>query len=127
MAALTVFVIISLGLLALGVYVIVDIAGLPSWAFDRVGTTKTLWLVMSILFLFVCGLAALVVDIIWLTSKREQVKAAAASGGPGYSAGPPPGWGTPPATAAPPMPPPPPPATAAPPPAPPSDPLPPAQ
>jgi hypothetical protein len=121
-AGATVFVIIGLAVLVLGIYVAVDIARYPDWAFQRAGTSKALWLVMAILFLFVCGIAALVVDIIWLSSKRAQIQAAAASGGPAPS-GPPPGWTTPPPTAAPPLPP----ATAAPPPPPPSEPPPPAQ
>jgi hypothetical protein len=130
---------VVLGLLALNIYVIVDVARLPDWAFQRAGTTKVLWLVLTIVFTFLCGLAALVVDIIWLASKRQQVQAAAAAGGPGYMSGPPPGWGTPPPMqpppgwgTPPPMPPPPmaPPPPAPPPPAPPpppSEPPPPAQ
>jgi hypothetical protein len=109
-------VIISLAMLALEIYTIVDVARYPDWAFERAGTSKTLWLVLSIVLVFACSLAALVVDLVWLTSKRAEVQRAAAAG-PYATPGPPPGWAAaPPPPTAPPPPPPGPPASPGPPP-----------
>jgi hypothetical protein len=116
------FLVISLALLALGIWVAVDASKYPDWAFQRAGTQKWIYQVLAPIGGLFCGIIAIVVGIIWFSSKKAQVDAAARSGGGapegtyGTSLPPPaPTWGPPP-TAGTWTPPPPPPGPAAPPP-----------
>jgi hypothetical protein len=116
------FLVISLALLALGIWVAVDASKYPDWAFQRAGTQKWIYQVLAPIGGLFCGIIAIVVGIIWFSSKKAQVAAAAGSGGGapegtyGTSLPPPaPTWGPPPAAGTW-TPPPPPPGPAAPPP-----------
>lgn len=61
---------------ALCIWAAVDASSYPDWAFDAAGTTKTLWIVLPIVGVFVCfvGLAAVA---LWFGSFRPRVRDAA--------------------------------------------------
>lgn len=91
------FFVIGIGSLVLAIMTAVDASKYPEWAFQQVGTTKFVWQIIPIVLLFVCGIPAGVMGLIWYSSKREEVARAAQGGAPppyGYGA-PPPGWGPP--------------------------------
>ena len=50
-------------------------------AFQRVGTSKTLWIVLPLVGIVVCGLVTIVAAIVWFSSYKPRVEAAAAQGG----------------------------------------------
>lgn len=77
--------------LGLGIYIAMDAGKLPDWAFERAGTKKSTWQVWPIVSGVLCCIPVLVFAIMWFTSKKEQVEAAARGGGPGV----PPGYGYP--------------------------------
>jgi hypothetical protein len=62
----------------LGVSAAVSASKLPDAAFERAGTSKTLWIVLPIVGVFVCGLVAIVASIIWFSSTKPKVVAASA-------------------------------------------------
>ncbi len=72
-----VMIVVPLGFL-LPIWAAVDAAGRPEWAFERAGTSKTLWIVLPIVGIFACGLVGLVSAIAWFASYRSKVAAAAA-------------------------------------------------
>ena len=88
--------------LILGIWTAVDAGSQPDWAFTRANTSKTLWVVLPLVTLFVCSLVTIVVGVMWFSSTKARVLAAAAAGpgpGPGpYPGGPPAGmpYGAPP-------------------------------
>ena len=105
------FFIVGIGSLVLAIMTVVDASKYPDWAFQQAGTTKFVWQILPIVFIFICGVVGGVMGLIWYSSKRDAVAAAAQSGmpPPGYGA-PPPGWGPPPGAGGwspPPVPPPP--------------------
>jgi ABC-type branched-subunit amino acid transport system permease subunit len=100
------FFFVGIGSFVLGIYTAVDAARYPDWAFQRTGTSRTLWIVLPIVFIVVCGLGALVMGLIWLTSKRQQVEAAMITAGYPSPRGKQPPWMGPPPADGPPPPPP---------------------
>jgi hypothetical protein len=64
--------------IVLGIWVAVDAGGKPDAAFERAGTSKTLWIVLPIVGIFVC-LMEVIVAIIWFVAIRPKVIAAAAA------------------------------------------------
>jgi hypothetical protein len=64
--------------LVLGIWVAVDAGGKPNDAFERAGTSKTLWIVLPLVSIFLC-VVAIVVAIIWFAAIRPKVIAAAAT------------------------------------------------
>jgi hypothetical protein len=64
--------------IVLGIWVAVDASGKPDAAFERAGTSKTLWIVLPIVGIFVC-LMSVIVATIWFASIRPKVVAAAAA------------------------------------------------
>ena len=62
--------------LALNIWVLADAARFPGAAFQRAGTSKTLWIVLPIIGIFLC-IVGLVVVILWFASFRGRVQAAA--------------------------------------------------
>jgi hypothetical protein len=87
----------ALAPLALGVLTAVDASHLPDWAFERAGTSKTLWIVLPLVSLVACFVGAIVVAIVWFASTRARVISAAGQLPP-PSIPPPPGgaWQPPP-------------------------------
>ena len=75
--------IVFLLLLVLPVWAAIDAGGRPAWAFERAGTNKTLWIVLPIVGIFVCGLVGIVSGIIWwsaFASIRPKVVTATSGG-----------------------------------------------
>jgi len=75
--------------LVLGIWTAVDAGSQPEWAFTRAGTTKTLWIVLPLVSMFACGLVAIVVGIVWFSSTKPRVLAAASAGAGPVPDGPP--------------------------------------
>ena len=67
--------------LVLGIWTAVDASHFPDVAFQRVGTSKTLWIVLPLVGIVVCGLVTIVAAIVWFSSYKPRVEAAAAQGG----------------------------------------------
>lgn len=90
-----------LGLAALGVniFLIVDTARRPDWAFTQAGTTKVLWIVLGavggIIGCCCWGLPGFIAPAVWFAAFRSKVEAAEQGGGPQTFGGPP-GGGYPP-------------------------------
>jgi hypothetical protein len=89
-------------LFAFAIYTAIDASKYPDWAFQRAGTQKWLFTVLTPIVGFLCGFVAIVLGILWFTSKKRQVDAMArGAGGPpegtyGTSLPPPaPTWGPP--------------------------------
>jgi hypothetical protein len=61
--------------LILGIWVAVDASSKPDAAFERAGTSKTLWIVLPLVGIFVCVMS-IIVAIIWFTAIRPKVVAA---------------------------------------------------
>jgi hypothetical protein len=70
---------------ALCIWAAVDAGGKPEWAFEAAGTSKTLWIVLPIVGIFVCfvGVAA---ALMWFTTFRARVVAASRRD-PGFTNG----------------------------------------
>jgi len=43
----------------LGIWVAVDASSKPPWAFERAGQNKTLWIVLPLVGIFLCGLVTM--------------------------------------------------------------------
>ncbi len=90
------FFVIGIASLVISIMTAVDASKYPEWAFQQTGTSKFVWQILPIVFLFVCSVGGVIMGLMWFTSKREAVATAARGGPPpGYGA-PPPGWGPPP-------------------------------
>ena len=74
------FMLLAVVPLVLGVLVAIDASRYPDWAFERAGTAKTLWIVLPIVSIFVCGPVAIVAAIVWYSSFRRRVIDAAQGG-----------------------------------------------
>jgi hypothetical protein len=66
--------------LVLGIVVAVDAGHFAETAFQRAGTSKTLWIVLPIVGIFACGLVTIVAAILWYSSYKPKVARAAAAG-----------------------------------------------
>jgi hypothetical protein len=60
-----------------GLVTTIDVSSRPDWAFERAGTSKTLWIVMPIAGVVFCGVVTIVAAIVWFTTVRPRVVAAA--------------------------------------------------
>ena len=76
------FMVFAIVPFVLGLLVAIDASRYPDWAFERAGTSKTLWIVLPIVSIFVCGLVAIVAAILWYSSFRRRVIDAAQGGAP---------------------------------------------
>ena len=63
--------------LVLGIVVAVDASHFPETAFRRAGTSKTLWIVLPIVGIVLCGIATIVAAIMWFASYKPRVARAA--------------------------------------------------
>ena len=68
--------------LVLGIVVVVDANRLPETAFERAGTSKTLWIVLPLVGIFTCGGITVVAAIMWFASYKPKVARAAGDGEP---------------------------------------------
>jgi hypothetical protein len=71
------FILLLLLVPALGIWAAVDAGTKPTWAFERVGQSKTLWVVLPLVGFFLCGIVTVVAAIVWFASIRPRVVAAA--------------------------------------------------
>ena len=62
----------------------------PEAAFERAGTSKTLWIVMPLVGIAFCGIVGLVSAIVWFSSFRARVAAASPPPPPAIAPPPPP-------------------------------------
>jgi hypothetical protein len=72
---------VALAIPALCIWAAIDAAGQPEWAFEAAGTTKTLWIVLPIVGIFIC-FVGIVAAILWFSTYKPRV-ADACRGGPG--------------------------------------------
>jgi hypothetical protein len=99
------FILLGLVPLALGIWALVDAASKPDWAWQQVGSSKVLYIVLIAVGFVVCGLVSLVASIVYLVSVRPRLAQATATGlpqgphppaygpSPQFAVGPPaPGW-----------------------------------
>ena len=61
------------------IWAAVDAGGQPEWAFTAAGTSKTLWVVLPLVGIFVC-FVGLVAVLMWFTTFRSRVQEAARRG-----------------------------------------------
>ena len=61
-----------------GIATAVSASKYPESAFEAIGTSKTLWIVLPIVGIFVCGFVAIIAAIIWFTKMKANIEAAAA-------------------------------------------------
>jgi hypothetical protein len=61
----------------LGLVTTIDASARPDSAFSRAGTSKTLWIVLPIAGVAFCGVVTIVAAIVWFTTVRPRVVAAA--------------------------------------------------
>jgi len=85
--------VIALASAILSIWALVDAITRPDWALRAAGSNKTLWVVLEVLGIFICGL---VLSLIYLLAIRPKVMTAQrGTGGPSFSGSPPgspPGW-----------------------------------
>ena len=74
--------IVLLAVTVLGIWAAIDAGTKPRWAFERAGQNQTLWIVLPLVGIFLCGLITLVAGIMWFASIRPKVMAAASGGSP---------------------------------------------
>lgn len=93
------FGIVAIGLLPLllGIWALVDAASRPTWAWDAIGSSKTLYVVLIVGGFFVVGIVSIATSIVYLVATRPRLEAAMAaahaSSGPARAWNlPPPGW-----------------------------------
>jgi hypothetical protein len=65
------------------IWAAVDAGSQPDWAFEAAGTSKTLWIVLPIVGVFVC-FVGIVAALMWFTTFRARVTEAARRG-PGFA------------------------------------------
>ena len=63
--------------LPFGLVTTIDVSSRPDWAFERAGTSKTLWIVLPIAGVAICGVVTIVAAIVWFTTVKPRVVAAA--------------------------------------------------
>jgi hypothetical protein len=78
---LLLFLFLAVGLVVPVVRIVaaVDAGGRPEWAFEAAGTSRTLWIVLPVVGVFVC-FVGLVAAAMWFGSYRARVRAAEARG-----------------------------------------------
>jgi hypothetical protein len=87
-----IFAIVGVLGLVLAIIQIVQSSGYPDWAYQQVGTSKFVWQILPIIWIFVCSVAAVVQYLLWIGKRDEVARAASGpppAGGYGY---PPPGY-----------------------------------
>lgn len=64
--------------LVCGIATAVSASKYPETAFQAIGTSKTLWIVLPIVGIFVCGFVAVIAAIIWFAKTKANIAAASA-------------------------------------------------
>jgi hypothetical protein len=66
--------------LVLGIWALIDASSRPEWAWQQVGSSRTLYIVLIAVGFFVFGIVSLVTSIVYLTSTRHRLAAAMTQG-----------------------------------------------
>jgi hypothetical protein len=66
----------------LAIWVAVDASTKPDWAFEGAGQSKTLWIVLPLVGIIVCGIVTIGAAVVWFASVRPRVVTAASGGSP---------------------------------------------
>jgi hypothetical protein len=82
LAVVLLLLLIALAIPALCIWAAVDAASQPEWAFEAAGTTKTLWIVLPIVGIFVC-FVGIIAAVLWFTNYEPKVLDATRRG-PGF-------------------------------------------
>ena len=82
LAVALLIVLIAFAIPALCIGAAIDAASQPEWAFEAVGTSKTLWIVLPIVGVFVC-FVGIIAAILWFANYKPKVLDATRRG-PGF-------------------------------------------
>ena len=82
MTVLALILLIALAIPALCIWAAIDATSQPEWAFEAAGTTKTLWIVLPIVGIFVC-FVGIIAAILWFGTYKAKV-IEATRGGPSF-------------------------------------------
>jgi hypothetical protein len=79
----TLFAVLGLACVVFPIGAAINAASFPEWAFQRADTSKTFWIVVPIVLIFVCGPVGLGLAIAWFRTYRGRVATEAASASTG--------------------------------------------
>jgi hypothetical protein len=65
------------------IWAAIDAASKPEWAFEAAGTSKTLWIVLPLVGIFVC-FVGVIAALMWFSTFRAKVTEASRRG-PGFT------------------------------------------
>jgi hypothetical protein len=57
----------------LAIIVVVDASGRPDAAWQAIGQSRTMWIVLPLVLLIACGIGSLVASIVYLASVRPKL------------------------------------------------------
>jgi hypothetical protein len=86
MIVISFFLLLALAIPALCIWAAVDASSYPEGAFDAAGTSKTLWIVLPIVGIFVC-FVGIIAAVLWFGTFKSRV-IQATRGGPGFGPAP---------------------------------------
>ena len=72
MIVLALVFVIVVAIPALCIWAAIDAASQPEWAFEAAGTSKTLWIVLPIVGIFVC-FVGIIAAILWFGTYKPKV------------------------------------------------------
>jgi hypothetical protein len=72
MIGLGLVLLVALAIPTLCIWAAIDAAGQPDWAFEASGTSKTLWIVLPIVGIFVC-FVGIIAPIAWFATYKPRV------------------------------------------------------
>ena len=79
MIVLTLVLLIAVAIPALCIWAAIDAASQPEWAFEAAGTTKTLWIGLPIVGIFVC-FVGVIAAVLWFGTYKPKVRDATRRG-----------------------------------------------
>ena len=82
MAVISLLLILGLAISALCIWAAIDASSYPEGAFEAAGTSKTLWIVLPIVGIFMC-FVGIIASVLWFGTFRTRV-VQATRGGPGF-------------------------------------------
>jgi hypothetical protein len=65
----------SVAVIGLSIWVAVDAGSLPEWAFQRAGTSKSLWIALPLAGSATCGIVTVVAAVVWFSTYKRRVVA----------------------------------------------------
>jgi hypothetical protein len=69
-------VLVELVALAVIVWGAVDAAGQPDWAWQQTGRSRTVWIVVPLVSLLVCGIVGIFMVVVYVASIRPELRRA---------------------------------------------------